>query len=47
MSASGYDAFLSLAGTLSEAGWEIMKFENLGGGVELTIVPLPEKKGAE
>jgi hypothetical protein len=47
MSTSNSDTFLTLAATLSEAGWEIVKFENLGGGVALTIVPIEEKKGTE
>ena len=43
MSAADFDAFLVLAETLSEAGWAIVKFENLGGGVALTIVPQNRK----
>jgi hypothetical protein len=43
MSTSDFDTFLTLAETLAEAGWEIIKFENLGGGVTLTIVPKTQK----
>jgi hypothetical protein len=44
---SDSDTFLALAKTLTEAGWEIVKFENLGGGVTLTIAPIEEKKGGK
>jgi hypothetical protein len=43
MSASDFDTFLTLGETLSEAGWEIVKFENLGGSVTLTIIPKQQK----
>jgi hypothetical protein len=46
VSASDFDAFLTLAETLKTTGWAIIKFENLGGGVMLTIVP-EERKTAE
>jgi hypothetical protein len=39
MSVADFDTFLTLARVLKEAGWAIVKFENLGGGVTLTIVP--------
>jgi hypothetical protein len=45
MSASDFDAFLTLAETLAESGWAIVKFEDLGGGVELTIVPQKQEAG--
>jgi hypothetical protein len=44
MSGADFDTFLFLGEALKAAGWGIMKFENLGGGVELTIVPIPEKE---
>jgi hypothetical protein len=47
MSVPDLDAFLALGEALKAAGWGIMKFENLGGGVELTIVPFSEKEEAE
>jgi hypothetical protein len=47
MSTSGSNTFLSLAETLAEAGWEIVKFENLGGGVTLIIIPQTQKAEAE
>jgi hypothetical protein len=34
-----FDTFLTLAETLKTGGWAIVKFEDLGGGVTLTIVP--------
>jgi hypothetical protein len=48
MNASDFDTFLAVAETLKAAGWEIVKFENLGEGVTLTIVPhKQETAGAE
>jgi hypothetical protein len=45
MSTFDFDTFLALAEILTGAGWEIMKFENPGGGVTLTIVPKNQKAG--
>jgi hypothetical protein len=45
MSASDFDTFLVLAETISEAGWETVKFENHGRGVTLTIVQKNQKEG--
>jgi hypothetical protein len=45
MSVSDFDAFLTLAETLAEEGWAIVKFEDLGGGIELTIVPQKRETG--
>jgi hypothetical protein len=39
MNTDSFDAFLSLAETLKAQGWGIMKFEDIGGGIALTIVP--------
>jgi hypothetical protein len=39
VNAGDFDTFLALAEILQAAGWEIVKFENIGGGVALTIVP--------
>ena len=48
MSADNFDTFLALAETLKADGWETVKFENLGGGVTLTVVPQKQKAaGAE
>jgi hypothetical protein len=47
MSTSSFDTFLTLAETLTKAGWEIIKFENLGGGVKLTLAPAERKQEAE
>ena len=47
MSLDDFDTFLALAEALKAAGWVIQKFENLGDGVTLTIVPIPEKREAE
>jgi hypothetical protein len=47
MNIDDFDTFLSLAETLKAGGWAIVKFENLGGGITLTIIPASEKKGAE
>jgi hypothetical protein len=38
---------LTLVGSLTEAGWEIVKFEDLGGGVTLTIVPKKQEAAGE
>ena len=38
------ETFMALMKTLIEAGWKIIKYEDLDGGVTLTIVPKPEKK---
>jgi hypothetical protein len=46
MMINDFDIFMELAKTLAAAGWVIVKFENLGGGVTLTIVK-PEKEEAE
>jgi hypothetical protein len=43
MSAADFDTFLTLAEILKAAGWAIVKFENPGGGVALTIVPQERK----
>jgi hypothetical protein len=40
-----FDTFLALAEALKAAGWTIQKFEDLGGGVTLTFVPIPGKQG--
>jgi hypothetical protein len=39
MMINDFDIFMELAKTLAAAGWVIVKFENLGGGATLTIVP--------
>jgi len=31
--------FLSIGKTLTAVGWKIIKFEDFGGGVTLTIIP--------
>jgi hypothetical protein len=36
---------LALAETLTKAGWEIVKFEDLGGGAMLTIMPKKQEAG--
>ncbi len=36
------DAFIALAETLLKAGWRVVKFEDLGGAVMLTITPKTE-----
>jgi hypothetical protein len=41
------DTFLTLAEALKAEGWAIVKFENLDGPIELTIVPVEGEKGAE
>jgi hypothetical protein len=41
------DTFLTLVETLKAGGWTIQKFEDLGGAVALTILPLPKKKERE
>jgi hypothetical protein len=41
------DTLLALVEALKNAGWEIVQFDGLKGGVELTIIPLPEKEGSE
>jgi hypothetical protein len=47
VSTDDFDTFMALAEALKAAGWAIQKFENLGGGVTLTIVPLKEKQGVK
>jgi hypothetical protein len=43
MSGGDFDAFLTLAESLKREGWVIVKFEDLGGGIALTIVPSEQK----
>jgi len=38
------ETFLALMKTLIEAGWKVIKYEDLDGGVTLTLVPKQEKK---
>jgi hypothetical protein len=47
MSTADFDTFLALAKILKEAGWTIVKFEDIGGGVTLTIAPQKQTAGAE
>jgi hypothetical protein len=48
MSTTDFDTFLTLDEALKAAGWAIYKFEIIGGGVTLTIVPqMPETGEAE
>jgi hypothetical protein len=47
MSLDDFDTFLALIEALKAAGWAIQKFEHLGGGITLTLVPLPVKREAE
>jgi hypothetical protein len=48
MNTDDFDAFLTVAETLRREGWVIVKFEDLGGGITLTIVPeKPEAAEAE
>jgi hypothetical protein len=48
MSREDFDTFLDLAKILREEGWVIVKFENIGGPVTLTIIPKKQKTaGAE
>jgi hypothetical protein len=39
MNLKEFENFLTLAETLKANSWVIVKFEDLGGGVTLTIVP--------
>jgi hypothetical protein len=39
MNTDSFDTFLSLAETLTAQGWAIVKFEDRGGGITLTIAP--------
>jgi len=41
------NTYLAIGKTLAAAGWKIIKYEDLGGGVNLTIIPVPEKKEKE
>lgn len=41
------DAFILLAETLIKAGWRIHKFEDMGGAIELTIIPDKQDKDEE
>jgi hypothetical protein len=48
MSIADSSTFVALAETLAAAGWEIVEFENLGGGVKLALIPKkPEAAEAE
>jgi hypothetical protein len=42
-----FEVFLSLGKALYAAGWNIVKFEHLGGGARLEIIPLRNEKKAE
>ena len=39
MSVANFGTFLPLAEALKAQGWEIVKYEDLGYGVTLTIIP--------
>jgi len=36
--------FLELVKVLEEAGWKVIKYEDLDGGVTLTLIPCTGKK---
>ena len=41
------NTYLDIGKTLAAAGWKIIKYEDLGGGVTLTIIPVPKKEEKE
>jgi hypothetical protein len=46
VSTTNSDTFLALAEILAAGGWAIVKFEDLGSGVTLTLVPRQGTEGA-
>jgi len=41
------NTYLDIGKILAAAGWKIIKYEDLGGGVDLTIIPVPKKEEKE